>query len=359
VRDVGTEVIEDATYYTITDAEFFVGTVALLNSLRLTGHQGEMVVLDCGLTSAQRKRLAPHSRIVPVTRESDSRGLPIKPFAWRPDVDGVVVMIDSDILVTGSLDALLLDAANGRIAMFVDLMATLVAPPNRSFPEWRSALRLAGPLRYHQPYLNAGLIAFSVAAWPHLVDRWREACQLAAGASAGVSSASLEWSEDPFAHSEQDALNAILMSEIAYEALASYDYELAPITQARDSVRLRDPDRLRCVYNGRDTLVLHHTGRPKPWGRRAWAVGPYSAFVDLLPRVLFGKDVVLRPEPSDVPIWLRSGARGKATRIGARILRTPVRAGSAMLPTDMKARISSQLRQWASAQPSHLPPDSQ
>ena len=37
------------------DHRFFLGTVALLNSLRLTGNVGELVVLDAGLT-AERTR---------------------------------------------------------------------------------------------------------------------------------------------------------------------------------------------------------------------------------------------------------------------------------------------------------------
>jgi hypothetical protein len=336
----------NATYYTITDEGFFVGTVALLNSLRLTGHHGEIVALDCGLTPTQRTRLAPHCRVVPAHRESGYWGYPLKPFAWRPDVDGVVVMIDSDILVTGSLDTLVSDAARGKIGMFVDLMAILATPPNRSFPEWQKALELVGPLR-RQPYLNAGLIAFSVAAWPHLLDRWRETCRLAATASENGRQRDLRWSEDPFAYPEQDALNAILMSEVASEALAMYDYALAPITDARASVELRDVGRLRCVNDARDTLLLHHTGRPKPWERRAWVAGPYSAFAGLLPRVLFGGDVALRLDPADVPAWLRPDARGGAVRVGVRSLHTTLRLGSAVLPANIKARISSQLRGWA------------
>lgn len=337
----------NATYYTITDEAFFIGTVALLNSLRLTGHEGEFVTLDCGLTPSQQKRLAPHSRVVPAQRESGYWGYPLKPFAWRPEADGVVVMIDSDILVTGSLDPLLRDAARGRIGLFVDLMAILVDPPNRSFAEWQRTLRLVGPLR-QQPYLNAGLIAFSVAAWPRLLDRWRETCRLAADASLHSRHRNLHWSENPFTYPEQDALNAILMSEVAPEALAVYDYALAPITQARESVQLRDADRLRCVHDSRDTLLLHNTGRPKQWEPRAWAAGSYTAFADLLPRVLFSDDVALRLDPGELPAWVRPGVSGRAIRLGMRSVRAPLRRGSAVLPKGIKARISSQLRGWAS-----------
>ena len=48
-----------ATFYTVTDAEFFPGTVALLNSLRLVGHREPLVVLDNGLTPEQRDAARP------------------------------------------------------------------------------------------------------------------------------------------------------------------------------------------------------------------------------------------------------------------------------------------------------------
>lgn len=345
-RDSGAPVSGNATYYTITDEPFFVGTVALLNSLRLTGHEGEFVALDCGLTPTQQRRLAQHARVVPAQRESGYWGYPLKPFAWHPEVDGVVVMIDSDMLITGSLDPLLRDAARGQIGVFVDLMAILVDPPNRSFSEWQRTLGLAGPLR-QQPYVNAGLIAFSVAAWPHFLDRWRETCRLAADASSDNGHRNLDWSQNPFAYPEQDALNAILMSEVAPEALALYDYALAPITQARESVQLRDLGRLRCVHDSRDTLLLHNTGRPKQWEPRAWAAGPYTAFSQLLPRVLFSDDVALRLDPGELPRWLRPGLSGKTIRLGVKSLRAPLRRGSAILPRGVKAHISSQLRGWA------------
>jgi hypothetical protein len=329
------------TYYTITDEAFFVGTVALLNSLRLTGHDGEFVVLDCGLNPTQQRRLAPHASVVPAQRESGYWGYPLKPFAWRPEADGVEVMIDSDILVTGSLEPLLRDAAASRIAVFVDLMA------NRSFSEWQTTLGLGGPPR-QQPYVNAGLIAFSTAAWPQFLERWRETCRLAADASSDSRNRGLDWSENPFAYPEQDSLNAILMSEVPAEALALYDYALAPITEARKSVQLQDADRLRCVYESRDALLLHNTGRPKQWEPRAWAAGPYTAFFELLPRVLFWDDVALRLDPAELPRWFRPGSNGRAIRLGVKSLRAPLRLGSAILPRNVRAHISSQLRGWAS-----------
>src|SRR3954447_2697181 len=58
------------TFYTIANAPFFPGLVGLLNSLRLSGNEGELVVLDRGLTAEQRARLEPHVRLVQLTEES-------------------------------------------------------------------------------------------------------------------------------------------------------------------------------------------------------------------------------------------------------------------------------------------------
>ena len=62
-------------------------------------------------------------------------------------------------------DPILADADRGRIVAFVDQLAVLKDPPNRRFSEWQKLLGLTAPVR-DQPHVNAGLIAFSVSAWP-------------------------------------------------------------------------------------------------------------------------------------------------------------------------------------------------
>ena len=64
VVDIGVDPMSVATFYTISSAGYFPGTVALLNSLRLTGNAGELVVLDRGLLPDQRARLEPQARVV-------------------------------------------------------------------------------------------------------------------------------------------------------------------------------------------------------------------------------------------------------------------------------------------------------
>jgi hypothetical protein len=71
----------DVTFHTVSDNAFFPETVALLNSLRLTGNNGPLVVLDHGLTQAQRERLAPLGTIVALPTEE--AGHPVL-FRIRP-----------------------------------------------------------------------------------------------------------------------------------------------------------------------------------------------------------------------------------------------------------------------------------
>ena len=44
-------------FFTIADANYFLGLVALVNSLRLQGHADPITVLDLGLQTDQREAL--------------------------------------------------------------------------------------------------------------------------------------------------------------------------------------------------------------------------------------------------------------------------------------------------------------
>src|ERR671928_510778 len=85
------------TYYTIATAPFFPGLVALLNSLRLSGNDGELVVLDRGLQPGQRARLERHARVVDLPSDEGAHPQFLKAYAHVLEPRGVVVVIDSDI----------------------------------------------------------------------------------------------------------------------------------------------------------------------------------------------------------------------------------------------------------------------
>ena len=93
----------EATFYTIADAGFFPGLVALLNSLRLTGNSGELVVLDRGLTTAQRGLLEGQVSLVELPEAPAGSPILLKPYPGVVGASGTIVLIDSDMIVTRSL----------------------------------------------------------------------------------------------------------------------------------------------------------------------------------------------------------------------------------------------------------------
>jgi hypothetical protein len=154
--------------FTVADASYFVGTVALLNSLRITGCELPLTVLDRGMTSDQRRLLEPHCDIVVDGR--DRHGYLCKliaPLRFAPSGDHTVVLIDSDIIVVGSLDAALDAAAAGSVYAFAE-------PYNagRWFTAWTELFGLGAPLR-RGPAVNSGFVAFSPSRVPGLLERGR------------------------------------------------------------------------------------------------------------------------------------------------------------------------------------------
>ena len=83
------------------NGRYFIGVVALVNSLRLAGHEESIVVLDCGLEPRQRELLAPHVRLVaappvraPILLKSHA------PLLFPADV---MVWIDADMIVVRNM----------------------------------------------------------------------------------------------------------------------------------------------------------------------------------------------------------------------------------------------------------------
>jgi hypothetical protein len=308
---------ERATFYTIADARYFPGLVALLDSLRLNGHDEELVVLDQGLTPAQRKRLAAHATVVELPGERHSHPALLKPYPAEFSPSGTVVLIDSDMLVTQPLSGPLADAAEGRIAVFSDHESSA----SRWFAEWEQEFELAAPPR-RQRYVNAGFVAFSQDRWPDLLARWRRACELVPAERYGrmprllprraVLEGESLWAGD------QDALNAILMSEVPPEAIS-----VRPPHEQPDwlsEVELVDAQTLTCRYRGGETTILHFSLGPKPWESGGWRRASRNAYFELFPRVVLRQDAALRLEPKELPVWLRDDSRAHAARSALGVL---------------------------------------
>jgi hypothetical protein len=321
-----------ATFYTVTDAAFFPGTVALINSLRLTGHDHPMIALDNGLTSRQRERLERVAEVVDAPHESSPKSpLTLKPFPLLTGASGTVVIIDSDILVTAPLGPVLELAGQGQICVYPDLPEE----QQRWCREWQELFLLSRPPR-RQTYVNSGFVAFSTERWPNLLEDWWEAC-------ARIPAARVFTAEDqPFRYGDQDALNAILMAEIPFEAQAVLPY--TSIAFPVEQTEVVNESELCCVRDGRRVEIVHHLTGPKVWSREGlyrmvmseeWALAgrfPQDGlprltlsehwsrtfrgrlplpdpYIRLFPRVGLGQDVALKLGSGDVPWWLRPGSR--------------------------------------------------
>jgi len=305
--------VSAATFYTIADGHYFPGLVALLNSLRLTGHEQDLVVLDEGLTAEQRDRLDALVTLVELPQERLGNSALSKPYPHLLAPSGVVTLIDSDIIVTRPLGTALGDAAAGKIVAYRDHETT----ETRWFAEWEQDFELSGPPR-RQTYVNAGFVSFSQEHWPDLLTRWRQACEQIPVDRFSVLP---RWvprvtaiEREPFWAGDQDALNAILMAEVAPEALA-----VQPIHEEPDwlnEVEIVDRQTLACLYRGKPTALLHFSLAPKPWQPAGWKRVRRNAYVELLPRLLFANDVLLRLDPEEVVPWLRPGRSATVRRSG-------------------------------------------
>ena len=293
---------QDATFYAVSDSRYFPGLVALVNSIRLTGHDHRIVVGDCGLRPEQRELLASHCTVLDLPRNMAANPVVLKPFPYLAEPDGVAVLIDADMIVTGSLDPIIGMAAEGKVCAFPD------PESKRWFPEWRELFDLpANPRR--QTYVCAGFVAFSTVHFPDLLERWWH-CSVRVPAHRTLGGGAPN--SDPLAQADQDALNALLMSEVRPEALKVLPIEAMPTWSGLARTRVVDARTLACALHDTPTLVLHAAGTGKPWDpQRGWKRLKRDAYVILARRLLLGPDVPIRLRPGQLPLWLQAGVGGE------------------------------------------------
>ena len=105
-----------------------------------------------------------------------------------------------------------------------------------------------------------GSVAFSVDHWPRLLEDWWAACLC-------VPADRMFTVEDqPFRYGDQDALNALLMSEVDAESIAVLPRWGVSIPHERQPTVI-DQNTLACMRDGGRVSILHHYGRPKVWSR--------------------------------------------------------------------------------------------
>jgi hypothetical protein len=283
-------------FYTVADSRYFLGAVALLNSLRLVGHDEPIFLVDVGLTPGQRSLLADHATLIPAPKGEAAVFLtPLGPMQYPASV---AVLLDADIIVTRSLTDLIDAARGGRFVAFSD--------PNhdRFFPEWSGTLEL-GPLRRH-PYINAGALFFPDSLGRRLLHLWSEAQAKVGLEQTRYGKGGLS---DPFYFADQDVLNAIVAARLEQGEIMALEQRLAPHPPF-GGLRLVDRESLVCRYpDGVQPFLLHHV-LGKPW-LKATRTSIYSL---LLSRLLLASDVALRLEPGQLPLRLRAGWLAGADR---------------------------------------------
>lgn len=288
----------DVEFFTISNRSYFPGLVGLVNSLRLGGHGEPVTVLDRGLSRRQKSAVERQCRIVSIDREAVNP-CHLTAYPALLDVPDIVILIDSDALVLDRLEEVIREARNGSICMFRD------TDDGRFFREWSDIFQLDQPLR-RQPYYQTGLVAFSTRAWPDLLDRWWNVLGRIRHRPTFMEGASMRG--DPTSQPDQDALNALLMSEYPPGSVHELPSRVNALRNQLPKVEIVDRENMTCRIDGEPVRILHCSGSPKPWtwtilrGRR-----PFSCYLPLLRRVLSREDTPIRVPYWLLPPWLWGG----------------------------------------------------
>lgn len=220
-----------------------------------------------------------------------------KAFPYLLNPQGTIAIIDSDIIVTRCLKTILRSAEQGKICVFSD-------PENyRWFSEWEQIFDLLSKPR-HQTYVNSGFVAFSTLHHPKLLEQWWYACEKTFSHLTYQEGAP---NESPVAQSDQDALNAILMTKYFLADLEIQLFE-EEVFGTFSKVKILNQDRLVCQHLNCAPVLLHACAKPKPWERKVWQINiRQNAYVRLLRRLIASSDVALRIHAYPLPMWLSPG----------------------------------------------------
>ncbi len=301
-----------AAFYCVSSGEYFLGAVAMVNSLRLLGHSEPIYMLDCGMSPTQRELVSDEVTVIPAP--DDSQPFLLKTIAPRRHSAEVMVLIDADMIVTRSL-ADLIERASADHAVGVEDRL------DRFFPEWGELLGLGAARK--RPYISSSLILLGGDFGRRVITEVGEAfsrIDMRGTAYFGpergfhFESGSFEVAamDHPWCFADQDVFNAVLSVEAAPEQLETLDARLTAATPFT-GVNVLDQKTLRCAYDdGTEPYVLHHVFPVKPW-HEPTIPGVYSR---LLSRLLHGEDVAVRIPNRELPPHLQTGLLGAARKLG-------------------------------------------
>jgi hypothetical protein len=295
-------VTTETAFYSFCDHRHFVGFVALMNSLRLVGHEERIVLVDAGLLPAQRRLVERHVTVVDAPE--GKHVILLKQHGPTVAPADVMVLLDSDVIVVRSLSELVLDANRGQIVAFMDNGSDA----SRFFPQWSKELALPELRRY--PYVNAGQLFVPHSLANRLFPPWAQG-QSRINLARAWHTAQRDDS-NPFYFGDQDVLNAVMAAYLDPDELRILDNELAP-NPPFPGLRLVDEFRLHCSYeDGTRPYVLHHF-LAKPW----LSTTPATVYSRLVTRLVLAPDVRLQLPPSSLPLRMRHGYLAAVDRFRA------------------------------------------
>jgi hypothetical protein len=282
-------------FYCVSSELYYPGAVALVNSLRLAGHDEPIYVLDIGLAPEHRRHLAREVTVV-----DGPPGAPpylLKTIAPSAHPADVMVLIDVDMVATRSLAPLAETAAEGHVVAARENV-------DRYVESWGELLGF-GPTR-RGPYVSSGLVVLGGEPGAELLELWSERLPEMDFDRSWFAGNDESY---PFRFLDQDVLNGLLHSAFGEDVLVALDEELAP-HQPYKGLRMRDEATLRTTYrDGTEPYVLHqYLG--KPW------IDPmyHGIYSRALSRLWLEPDVALPLPAAEVPLRMRRGARALAAR---------------------------------------------
>jgi hypothetical protein len=282
-------------FYCISSELYYPGAVALVNSLRLAGHDEPIFLLDIGLTAGHRSHLAAEATIL----EGPAGAPPylLKTVAPLSRPAETMVLIDVDMVATRTLAPLVERAAGGGVVAVRENI-------DRHVAEWGELLGLGETRR--GPYVSSGLVVLGGEPGAEVLRLWSDRLPSADYERSWFADRDLDY---PFLFLDQDVLNGILHSALPEDALVALEERLAPHQPYR-GLRMVDERSLRCAYaDGTEPYVLHqYLG--KPWVEPTYH-GIYSR---ALSRLWLEGDVALPLAEDEVPLRMRRGPRALAAR---------------------------------------------
>jgi hypothetical protein len=314
---------------------YFLGAVALINSLRLLGHTEPVFVLDYGLREAERELLSRESTLV--AAPDDTTPFLLKTVAPLAHPAEVMILIDSDIIVTQPLTEMIERAAQGRVL-------AVEHGQERFFESWGDLLGLHKAR--HHAYVTSSLVVAGGEPGRRLVRLMHDAQPRIdiertpyAVPDPDLGSLGSDFKDveagNPFFYADQDVLNAILACEISQSELEVLDRRVESVLPFI-GLEVVDETSLRCSYDDGVQPYAVHQILGKPW-LKPMLPGVYT---QLLIRLLSGPDVAVKVPRREIPMYVRGGLAGRMTRAATKAgwhLRHGRRGWWLRAPTDRPA----------------------